>query len=351
MLKKAHVGAVAAALALATTVAACGDSDSSGSSTAGGGSGEDIDVTFVAALVNDSYFVTIRCGAEDAARRLGVNLKWTGPTSADVAEEISAFSAAAVNEPDAMVLAPFSDKGFGGAVRPLMQRGVPVALSGQAIDPADGYVTYITNFEEGGNSLSDEIGELTGGTGTMAIVATSTGNPTDSDRYTGLVPLLEERYPNLKVLEPQYANNSSARAASITSSLIQGNPDLRLVYATSGPQAVGAASAIAAAKAGDRIRLISFDSNAQQIELLKRGQLAATVAQSPFITGQLTVRAVVDYVRENGKGGDPVPASDRTAFTPTMLLTPENVDSPEGKQYQYLEQCSAGEEQGGRTTS
>ena len=37
-------------------------------------------ITFVAALVNDSYFVTIKCGAQAEAKKLGVNLTWTGPT-------------------------------------------------------------------------------------------------------------------------------------------------------------------------------------------------------------------------------------------------------------------------------
>ena len=70
----------------------------------------------------------------------------------------------------------------------------------------------------------------------MAIVADSTGNKTDSDRYTGLVPILKKKYPNLKIVGPQYAANSTAKAASVTASLIVGNPDLKLVYASSGPR-------------------------------------------------------------------------------------------------------------------
>ncbi len=350
MLKKAHVGAALAALALASTMAACGSSSSSSSDSSSSSSGgsKKLNVAFVAALVNDSYFVTIKCGAQDEAKTLGVNLKWTGPTQNDVAKEISAFSAASITNPDAMVLAPFSNTGFGGAVRPLMKKGIPVALSGETLDPPDGLITYITDFLSGGNSLVDEIGRLTGGTGTMAIVADTTGNKTDSDRYTGLVPLLKQRYPNLKVLSPQYSQNSSARAASVTASLIQANPDLKLVYTTSGPEAVGGASAIAAAKAGDRIKQISFDSSPQQITLLKEGKLAATMAQSPYLSGQLSVRAAVDYVRAHPKGG-PVPSSARIANTPTMLLTPANVNTTEAKRYQYLTQC--GGTQGGSATS
>lgn len=346
MLRKARIGAAAAALVAAAAVAGCGGTVGSGGSGASSGGGKKMTVAFVAALVNDSYFITVKCGAQAAARKAGVELKWVGPASNDVSKEKSAFAATAATNPDAMVLAPFSNTGFGGMVRPLMKKGVPVTLSGQTLEPPDALVTYITDFLAGGNSLADEVGKLTGGTGTMAIVADTTGNKTDSDRYTGLVPILKKKFPQLKVLSPQYAQNSTAKGASITASLIQANPDLKLVYATSGPEAAGAASAIAAAKAEDRVKLISFDSNQQQIKLLKEGKLAATVAQSPYLSGELSTRAAIDWVRKHPDGGA-VPASNKIEHTPTKLLTPQNVNTPAAQHYQYLEDCSQDATQGG----
>jgi ribose transport system substrate-binding protein len=339
------MGVAATALLLAGLAAGCGSSSNSGGSASSGGK-KKLTVAFVAALVNDSYFITVKCGAQAEAKKQGVEFKWVGPASNDVSKQKSAFAATAATNPDAMVLAPFSNTGFGGMVRPLMKKGVPVTLSGQSLEPADGLVTYITDFMAGGNSLADEIGTLSGGTGTMAIVADTTGNKTDSDRYTGLVPILKQKYPNLKVLSPQYAQNSTAKGASITASLIQANPTLKVVYATSGPEAAGAASAIAAAKATDRIKLISFDSNQQQVKLLKENRLAATVAQSPYLSGQLSTRAAIDYASQH-TDGSPVPASAKVGHTPTMLLTPENVNTPEAQQYQYLEDCSQDKTQGG----
>lgn len=335
MRKKKFAGAISA-VGVALVAAAAMGATADAASTAPKASS--LNVVFVAALVNDSYFVTIKCGALAAGKSLGVNVKWEGPTSNSVSAELSAFQSAAVTNPDAMVLAPFSNTGFGGVVRPLMKKGVPVVLSGQSIEPADGLTTYISNFLKGGNSLAKEIGKLTGGTGSMAIVADSTGNKTDSDRYTGLVPILKKQYKNLKIVGPQYAANSTAKAASVTASLIIGNPDLKLVYASSGPEAVGAASAIAAAKKTKTIKLISFDSSPPQIDLLKKGQLAATIGQSPFLTGKLTVTAAVKWLRAHPNGGK-VPSSAALSYTPTQLLTPQNVNSKLGKQYQYKTSC------------
>jgi len=295
-------------------------------------------ITFVSALVNDSYFVTIKCGAEVEAKKLGVDLTWTGPTSNSAAQEIQTVTEESLTNPDGMIIAPFSNTGFSGVVSELMKKGVPVVASGEKLTPPDALTTFITDFKVGGNSLASTVTKLTGGTGTMAIVADTTGNTTDSDRFTGLIPILHKEDPNLTILSPQYANNSSATAATVTSALITGNPDLKLVYASTGPEAVGAASAIAAAGDTSKIKLISFDSSPPQITLLKEGKLAASIAQSPFEDGELTVKKVYEYLKAHPNGG-PVKASSSVNYTPQYELTPADIHGKKALSYEYLTSC------------
>jgi ribose transport system substrate-binding protein len=295
-------------------------------------------ITFVSALVNDSYFVTIKCGAEAEAKHLGVDLTWTGPTSNSASQEIQAVTAASLTNPDGMIIAPFSNTGFSGVVNELMNKGVPVIASGETLSPPDALTTFITDFKVGGNSLAATVKKLTGGKGTMAIVADTTGNTTDSDRFTGLLPILKKQDPKLTVISPQYANNSSATAASVTSALITGNPGLKLVYATTGPEAVGAASAIAAAHDTGKIKLISFDSSPPQITLLKKKALAASIAQSPFLDGELTVKKDYEYLKAH-PGGGKVKASAGLTYTPQYELTPADINTKKALSYEYLTSC------------
>src|ERR1700733_8314287 len=133
MSKVKRSAAAASVLAAAVALTACGSS-SNNSSSASSASGptktaasagtsakakKAYNIAFVAALVNDSYFVTIKCGALAEGKKLGVNVHWTGPTSNDVSAEIQAFNAASLTNPDGMVLAPFSNTGFSGVVSPL----------------------------------------------------------------------------------------------------------------------------------------------------------------------------------------------------------------------------------------
>jgi ribose transport system substrate-binding protein len=333
---------VTAALALGSAsalLAGCSGAASGGDAAASGSSSEEnLRIVYIAALINDSFFITGKCGAEAAAEEGGATLQFQGPTSNSATEEIQAFSAAAATNPDAMLVAPFANAGFSNTVKSLMEKGAPVWATGQTLEPAEAYGTTITDYLTSAEQLKDIIGDLSGGEGTVGLIANNTGNKTDSDRYTQLVPELEEAYPDLDVLDPEYTENSSAKAATAASALIQAHPDMKVIYATSGPEAAGVASAIKAAGKTDTVKLVSFDSSPDQIELLQNGELAATVGQSPYQAAYIGTQKVIEWVRDNPDGGV-VPATDEITATPTMLLTPENVDTEEAQEYQYMTSC------------
>ncbi|HEY2642977.1 MAG TPA: substrate-binding domain-containing protein [Galbitalea sp.] len=332
-IRRAAIGVVAFASA-AVLLAGC----STGTSSATASS--KIRIVDIAALITDSFFITGECGAKDAAAKYGASLTFEGPTGNSATDEIKAFAAAAATDPNAMLVAPFSNTGFSTTVGPLMKKGVPVWATGQSLTPADAYGTTITNYLEASKPLEQIIGTLSKGTGTVGLIADTTGNTTDSDRYTQLVPALEKDYPGLKVLAPQYAQNSTSIAATDTAALIQGNPNMSVIYATSGPEAVGAASAIKAAGDTKKISLVSFDSSPDQITLLKNGQLAATVGQSPYEGSYIAVQQVIKYLKAHPGSTKAVPATAALTATPTYLLTPQNVNTATAKKYQYFTSCS-----------
>lgn len=335
-----RVAVAAVAVAAATTLLAGCSQGSTASTDASSGSASEknLRIVYIAALITDSFFITGKCGAEAAAKEGGATLQFQGPTSNSATAEIQAFSAAAATNPDGMLVAPFSNTGFSTTVTSLMSKGAPVWATGQALEPASAYGTTITDYLKSAESIGDIIGQLSGGSGTVGLIADTTGNKTDSDRYTKLVPELKAKYSGLNILSPEYAENSTSKASTVAAALIQGHPDMKVIYATSGPEAVGAAAAIKAAGKTDTVKLVSFDSSPDQITLLKNGGLAATVGQSPYQAAYIGTQKVIKWLRDNPKGGT-VPASADITATPTLLLTPDNVDTANAKKYQYFTSC------------
>ena len=75
-MSKKHL-AVAAVAVLALSSAAC----SSGSKTSGGA--KHWKVTLIAGTTADNFYVTMNCGAQEEARKLGVTYQFTGPNHFD----------------------------------------------------------------------------------------------------------------------------------------------------------------------------------------------------------------------------------------------------------------------------
>ena len=70
--------AVSLVLMLAVVVAACGDDDDDGGGGGGGGGGSK-SMTLIAGVKGDEFYITMNCGAQAEAKKLGVSLNFQGP--------------------------------------------------------------------------------------------------------------------------------------------------------------------------------------------------------------------------------------------------------------------------------
>lgn len=328
--------AAAATLALAGAAAGCGSSDSGDNAASGGG--KKLNVAVVAAGASDPYMVSVQCGAAAEAKQLGVGFKWSAPATFDVPKEVSALNSIKITRPDGIVLVPMSPTAFVAPVKSLMQSGTPVTLADSDLAEPVAHETFHTDNLAAGTSLSDEIAKSSP-KGKLGIIASTAGDPIDSSRYTGLIAALKRDHPDIQALTPQYANFSTTKAASQTAALIRANPDLTAVYATNGPQAAGVVSAVAAAKAQDRVKVYSFDATPEEVDGLRAGKIQALVAQSPYSMGQQALASVVKQLRSGD--AKPVPVQNPNLVkTPHMVLTKENVDSTEAKPFLYIKSCN-----------
>jgi len=323
---KTAVAAAGGVVALTVALAGC-------ASDAGGDDASGITVAGISILTGDPYFVSIKCGAQQAASDLGVKLEWDGSTSADTAPQAAIFSAMRLKDPDAYVFTPFSQDGFIADVTDVMSAGAPVVLADATMAEDVFYKGFQSDNEQAGQQVADYLVEETGGEGTVAVVAFGPGNPIDEARYDGLRDRVAADAPDVKVLDPQYAQGSSSEAAQVVSGIIQANPDLKIVYATNGPQATGAVSALRAANLLDSVKVVAYAGEDEQVQALRAGDVSALLAQSPYLIGYNSVEAAVDYVKAHPDGGAVTPADPAYEYTPTMLITQDNVDSDEAKPF------------------
>jgi ribose transport system substrate-binding protein len=72
------------------------------------------------------------------------------------------------------------------------------------------------------------------------------------------------------------------------------------------------------------VSFVGFDASTSLVTALRGGQLHGLVVQNPLLMGYLGVKTMVAHIK-----GEPV---EKRIDTGVVIITPENVDSPETKE-------------------
>jgi ribose transport system substrate-binding protein len=342
-------------LGTAAAVGACGSSSSTGqnagpsssaaatSSAAGTSSaaaGESLTIGGVVFNPADPYWISMKCGAQTEAKKLGVTLNWQAAPTPEVAPESTALQSVSVTNPDGIMLAPASPTAFVAPVQSLMRKGTPVAIVDSSLASTAGLENVLTDHGKDGAILAPVIAKAIGPHGTLGLISDKPGAPGALARYQSVLSLLHQHYPGIKVLPIQYdQDDSSAVAAQIAQSMIRGNPSLSGIYAINGPMGIGVASGVQAANATGKVKVFAFDSTPQEVTGVRNGTFTAIMGQSPFLEGATSVKALVSYLRAHSTKGAVSPASPYVVHTPVKLIDKANVNLPTTKTFFYSASC------------
>lgn len=121
-------------------------------------------------------------------------------------------------------------------------------------------------------------------------------------------------------------NDTVEGGFEVTRDTLAANPNLVGIYATNDPEAIGANQALKqAGKSGvDDVLVVGFNGDAPALELIKAGEIAATIRQDPYGQGKAAVEAALTLL-----DGGQIEYSDpetRSIYFPVEVVTADNVD-------------------------
>jgi ribose transport system substrate-binding protein len=283
--------AVIALLAVVVGVVA-GRATSSSGSKAGGGdggrtAGKKIDVIIKAS--DSSFWQTMLAGAKQAGGDYGLQVSLFGPTSeTDVAQQVQLVENSISRGADGIVLAPNSSSALNNVIDRARKGGIKVVVvDTQVTTVTDGFIgTDNTKAaEQAGTQLCTLAKNENKTSGNVLIESSVAGVQVLKDRETGFRQGLAAGCPDLKVAEPRYNNNDINTAASQVNDAITADPNLVAVFAANNTSGDGTARAIKDNKAADRIPVVSFDTDPQQVAALADGSIDMLVVQNPYFFG------------------------------------------------------------------
>lgn len=273
------------------------------------------------------FWKVIQDGVRVAADEFGVEAKVTGSrTEADVEQQIAAVDAAIARKPDAIVLAATDRERLVPVAERVAKSGIRLIIldSGIASERAAGTVSTdnIKAGREAGAVMLEQL-KGTAGPAKVAIINYMGSAASLIAREQGVREVLQG--DGITLLGTYDAEGLQDNAYTIAMRVIREHPDLTGIVGLNEPTSVGAGRAILdLGKEGD-IRLVGFDSSMNEIKLLERGVMQATIIQKPFQMGYLSVKAAVDIVR-GGPGSVP-----KFIDTGSLVITKQNMYEEENQ--------------------
>src|SRR5450755_3848972 len=205
----ATVTGVAAIVLAATAVAGCG------SSSGGSAASSKKTMELIVGTKSDNFYVTMECGAEAEAKKLGVKLTVTGPATFSVPQQKPLIDAAEVNKPDALLVAPTDSAALNPDLLKVQKGGTKVIfVDTSAADSAIGLSRISSDNAAGGKLAADTLGNLLSGKGTVAVISVAKGVSTTDARIAGFQQEMAAKYPAIKLLPEQNDDADSVTAAT-----------------------------------------------------------------------------------------------------------------------------------------
>ncbi|MGV9597951.1 D-ribose ABC transporter substrate-binding protein [Streptosporangium sandarakinum] len=312
---KRTISIAAAGAALALGLTACGSGGSDGSSAGGSGaSGGDIKIGMSVSTLNNPYFVQLRKGAEEEAKKEGVALTVTDAQN-DASQQVNQIQNFAGQNMKAIVINPVDSDAAGPAVKAAERSKIPVIAADRGVNGGTVAQTVASDNVEGGRLAAQELAKEMGEKGKVVVLQGVPGTSAARDRGQGFTEGIKA-FPNIQVIAQQPADFDRTKGLDVMTNLLQSNPGITGVFAQNDEMALGAVKALGA-KAGKEVKVIGFDGTPDGLKAVQDGTLSATVAQQPALLGRQAVQGAVKAAK-----GEKVEA---TVAVPVKIVNKDNV--------------------------
>ena len=268
------------------------------------------------------FWQAVKKGALDEAAKLGVTATYQGPaTESEVDKQLTMLQTALSNNPAAVCFAALDSKAAGALLAQAQASKIPVVGFDSGVDSTIPVTTVATDNTAAAAVAADHMASLIGNAGTVGVIVHDQTSQTGITRRDGFLAQMAAKYPNIKVLPPQYGAGDAVKSADIAKAMMTANPDLKGFFGANEGSIKGVLNALKETGNEGKIVAIGYDSGQQQIDAITSGVEAGAITQNPIGIGSKCVDAAVDAI--NGKA---LPQKIDTGFS---WFDKTNINNPE----------------------
>ena len=264
----------------------------------------------------NDFWKTLILGTKMAAKEYNADIEIKAPAEEnDIERQNELLKEAISEEPDAILFSPSSFTESNDLLKEAKEKGIRISFIDSYTEEKVQDLTVATDNLEAGEKLGKFAATLLGPDDQIAIVAHVKGVSTAVEREEGFRKGLGDLAKN--IVEVVYCDSQYEKSRKLTQELMEKYPNLKMVAGMNEYSSVGAARAVKAAGAKDRIQVVGVDSSQEAVQLMENGVFKGLVVQKAFKMGYIGVKETILMLR--GK------SYEKDINSGCELVTPDNM--------------------------
>ncbi|CEN90299.1 ribose ABC transporter substrate-binding protein [[Clostridium] sordellii] len=255
-------------------------------------------IGLIVSTLNNPFFVDLKKGVEKEAKELGYEVIVLDSQN-DPAKEVSNMEDITVKDVDLVLLNPVDSDSAVASVMIANNANLPV-MTVDRVSNGGKVLSHIASDNiAGGDMAAKFLIDKLGNKGNIVELEGIAGSSATRDRGKGFEDGIKGS--NLKIIAKQSADFDRTKGLSVMENIIQSKGDINAVFAQNDEMALGASKALEDANMNN-VLVVGFDATDDAVDSVKKGTMAATVAQQPILIGETAVKVANKYL--NGEKVD-----------------------------------------------
>lgn len=259
----------------------------------------------VLVTLSNPFWVAMKDGYQSAAKEFGIQIDVQAASQENsLTAQLHILENMIAKNYDVIVVHTITSQNLISGIVKAAKKGIPI-ISDRRIDveaarKAGGnpIIVDMVDFYGQGKTGAEYIVQTLSqnGGGKVAVIEGLPGAPQSEARRDGAVDVFKKS-KSINLVSVQPGNWDRSKAYNVTTNLLQTHPDLKAIICANDIMALAATEAIEAKGKTGQVMVVGIDLIAQAKEAISNGKLAASVAFSPFVIGEICSRSAIAIIQ------------------------------------------------------
>lgn len=275
-------------------------------------------IVLISHIKTNPYWLSIKEGAERAAKERGTVVEFLGPTTASTEDGLKLFDMATSAKVSGIITYVQEEGKYTKNINNAVEKGIPVVTIDSDEENSNRMAYVGTDNVLAGQAAGEETIRQIGENGNIAIVMGGKDAKNQKERVEGFKNYITSN-SNLKIVDTDSSDAMLLEAEIATRKILNRNEKIDALFCTSAFDGIGAAKAVNDLNYKGKVKIICFDDLEDTLNDIKNGLVAATIVQKSNEMGYRAVNIIMDKIE--GKVNNTA-----KSLTDVELVSKTNID-------------------------